>query len=134
MKYGKAAQELIYARLNGSISASVYDVVPDQPPGMPSDSFPYVVIGYDDVQPYDTDNWVGSQVEASIHVWSTYKGKDEVKDLMEEIGSLLHRKTFSIPGAEVIQCLHLGSTVPDVGATKYVHGISRYRLIITEAL
>lgn len=133
MMYALAAQELLYTTLNGAISAQVFDDVPDQPPGMPADRFPYVVIGYDDIQPFDTDDQTGAEIEFEIHVWSTYEGKAEVKQLFEQIYGLLHRQSFSISGAVVVDCLHTFSTIPEVGATKYVHGITRYRLTIMEA-
>jgi len=134
MKFMVEAQKLIYDTLNGEISATVYDDVPQQPPGMPEDSFPYVVIGYDDADSFDTDSWVGAQISAELHVWSVYEGKLEAKQIMGEIYDLLHRKPLSISGAAVVDCLHTFSTIPEVGAEKYVHGITRYRLTITEAL
>lgn len=133
MMYATEAQQLIYNTLNGSITATVFDDVPDQPPGMPADSFPYVVIGYDDLQPFDTDDQTGAEVEVELHIWSTYEGKAEVKALFAEIYGLLHRQSLSISGATVVDCLHTFSTIPEVGATKYVHGITRYRLTIMEA-
>lgn len=134
MMYLAEAQKLIFDTLSGNISASVFDDVPDQPPGMPADSFPYVVIGFDDAAPFDTDSWTGSRIEAELHIWSTYDGKLEVKQIMAAIYALLHRQTLSIEGAAVVDCLHTFSTIPDVGADKHVHGISRYRLTITEAI
>jgi hypothetical protein len=134
MIYLAEGQKLIFDTLSGNISASVFDDVPQQPPGMPADSFPYVVIGFDDAESFDTDSWTGAQLQAELHVWSTYKGKLEVKQIIAEIYALLHRQALSIEGAAVVDCLHTFSTIPDVGADKYVHGISRYRLTITEAL
>lgn len=133
MMYGIEAQQLIYDTLSGSITATVFDDVPDQPPGMPADSFPYVVIGYDDLSPFDTDDQTGAEVSVELHVWSTYEGKTEVKQIFAEIYGLLHRQSLSIGGATVVDCLHTFSTIPEVGATKYVHGITRYRLTIMEA-
>lgn len=134
MKYGRAAQQLIYNTLKAGLTANVFDDVPDQPPGMPASSFPYVVIGYDDVNSFDTDTWTGSRIDVEIHVWSTYEGKAEAKGIMEEIYGLLHRQRLSVSGAAVVDCLHTFSTIPEVGYTKYVHGITRYRLTITEAI
>lgn len=134
MMYMVEAQKLIYDTLNGVISATVFDDVPDQPPGMPEDSFPYVVIGFDDSTSFDTDTWTGAQVQVELHVWSTYDGKLEAKQIMAEIYELLHRRALSISGAAVVDCLHTFSSIPEVGAEKYVHGISRYRLTITEEL
>lgn len=132
MIYLKEAQKLIFDTLSGSISATVFDDVPDQPPGMPEDSFPYVVIGFDDAAPFDTDSWTGAQISIELHIWSRYEGKLEAKEIMAEIYNLLHRQSLAIAGASVVDCLHTFSTIPDVGASNYVHGITRYRLTITE--
>lgn len=132
MMYGVAAQTLLFNTLNGNISATVFDDVPDQPPGMPEDSFPYVVIGYDYLEPFDTDDNLGAEVTCDIHVWSIYEGKKEIKTIFEEIYGLLHRQSLSITGAKVIDCLHTYSTIPTLGAERYLHGITRYRLTIME--
>ena len=134
MKYLLPAQKLIYDTLNGNISATVFDDVPDSPPGMPMDSFPYVVIGQDESDNFDTDSFTGAHVLVELHIWSRYQGKSEAKAIMAEIYELLHRKPLSTAGVEVVDCLHIFSAIPDVGASNYVHGISRYRLTITEEI
>ena len=130
--YMLAAQKLIFDTLSGNISATVYDDVPDQPPGMPASSFPYVVIGFDDAEPFDTDSFVGSQIGIELNIWTVYEGKKEAKQIMEQIYNLLHRQTLTSASASVVDCLHTFSTIPDVGASNYVHGVSRYRLTLTE--
>lgn len=127
------AQAAIYARLVADVtSATVYDDVPDQPDGMPDDAFPYIVIGEDTAQDWDTDDTLGSQVNCTIHVWSIYQGKKEVKEIMGEIYNSLHRNesNFSAAGYRFVDSLLQFSEVidEDDGATR--HGICRYLVTI----
>jgi hypothetical protein len=134
-KFASAVQALIYDRLNGIISCNVYDDVPDQPAGDPDANMPYVVIGSDQVFPFDTDDWLGETYTVELVFWSAYSGKKEVKDLMAEAYSILHRgANLNVSGAVVVDCLHTFSTITSMGANNYVQAIARYRLTITEEL
>ena len=44
---------------------------------------PYVVIGDDTSAQWDTDDTVGSENTLTLHVWSRYYGRAEVKDIMQ---------------------------------------------------
>lgn len=154
-KFLLQAQKLVFDTLNGNVSAGVYDDVPDQPPGKPEQDMPYVVITGDVADSWDTDSWVGERCTIELHVWSAYQGKKECKEIMAEIYALLHRQSLSahvrfIPvgstelltssgdtftvllEVSVVDCLQTFSTIPNVGASNYVHGICRYQLTITE--
>jgi hypothetical protein len=133
-KFSNQVQALIYSTLNGSISCNVYDDVPDQPAGNPAANMPYVVLGSDQVFPFDTDDWIGENFTVELTFWSAYSGRKEVKSLMEEAFDLLHRQNLTVPGAVINDCLHTFSTIMSMGANSYVQGIARYRLTITEAL
>ena len=127
-------QEIIYDALNGNISATVYDFVPDQDPGKPDDHFPYVVIGRDQSFAFDTDNWNGENITVEINVWSSYKGKKETKEIMAEIDALLHKQSLSASGVNVLDCLRTYAVIPNTGASNYTNGICRYRLTLTEVI
>ena len=77
--YASKAAELIYATLNGSISATVYGDVPDQPPGQPSANMPYVVVGYDQQFPFDTDSWTGEELTIEVRFFSAASTKKRSK-------------------------------------------------------
>jgi len=129
-----AAQTIIFGLLDGNISCGVYDDVPQLPEGMPSDDFPYCVIGDDSGEAWDTDDVTGAQVTVNVHYWSRYSGMKEVKGLMKEGFDLINRATPTPPsGFRLVDCLYEFSDVeldPD-GRTR--HGIQRYRLTLQEA-
>ena len=132
--YASSASEIIYAALNGNISATVYGDVPDQPPGQPAFNMPYVVIGYDQQFPFETDDWTGEAVTIEIRFYSAASTKKQVKDLQKEVYELLHRQALTGVGVNVNDCLHRYSNIPSSNADNYVLGISRYRLTLTEVI
>ena len=133
-KFMLPAQTLIYTTLTAGLSYPVYDDVPDLPIGMPNDSFPYVALGHDYTNSFDTDNWNGEKVSVQLDVWSRYNGKLEVKTILSEIYALLHKQALTQAGVSVVDCLHVYSTIPDTGASNYVHGIARYEITLTEVI
>lgn len=134
-KFLLPAQKLIYDTLNGAISGvRVFDDVPDLPAGMPEDSFPYIVIGRDYTNAFDTDSWNGDKVSIQLDVWSRYNGRKETKEILAAIYNLLHKQELTQSGVDVVDCLHVYSTIPDVGASNYVHGIARYEITLTEVI
>lgn len=131
MSFETAAQQAVYAALNGSISASVYDYAPDLPEGMPDENFPYVVIGDDTLAPWDADDMLGSEVTLTLHFWSRYDGWKEAKAIMGEAYDILHRGSLSAAGYRTVDCLwEFSTTVPE--ASEYRHGVQRYRLTLTK--
>lgn len=134
-KYASKATEIVYAALNGNISAGVYGDVPDQTPGQPAELLPYVVIGYDQQFPFETDNWIGEEITVELRFFSAASTKKEIKDLQAEVFDILHRGALTAPsGIKINDCLHRYSNIPTPGASNYVMGISRYRLTITEEI
>ena len=133
-KFLLPAQQAIFTALDQNISAAVLDDVPDLPSGMPNDSFPYVVIGRDYSNAFDTDSWSGDRVSVNLNVWTRYNGKKQAKEILAEIYNLLHKQSLTAAGFDVVDCLHVYSTIPDVGASNYVQGITRYELTITEVI
>ena len=128
------AQELVFSALDGKLtSCTVFDTAPFLPEGAPSTSFPYVVIGNDTTEPWDTDDTMGTQISLTLHFWSRAKGMKQVKALMDQAYGLLHRAALTKTGYSVIDCLfEFGEDMNDPdGQTK--HGVQRYRLTIREA-
>jgi len=91
------AQTAIYTQLVAEVSgATVYDDVPGQSEGMPDESFPYIVIGEDNVVSWDTDDVLGGTVLSTLHIFSRYEGKKEIKAIMAEVYDALHRQAASL--------------------------------------
>lgn len=122
-------QSAVFARLNGdttlvtTLGAKVYDAVPQ------SAAFPYVVIGDDTESPRDTMGTTGRDTTITIHSWSRYVGKKQVKDIANRVDELLDRWTPTVAGWNAVQMLNdFGPETfldPD-GITR--HGVSRYRV------
>ena len=118
-------QTAVYSRLTSQLSETVYDDVPQDP------TFPFVVIGDDTGIPFDTDDTTGTESTLTIHVWSRYDGRSEVKGIMSDIYDALNRHSLSVTGANTIDCLYeFGETMldPDMETR---HGVMRFRLTVT---
>lgn len=126
-------QTAVYSRLTSVVSsATIYDDVPRLSNGQPDANFPYIVIGDDDLQSWDTDDTLGATVVITLHIWSRYQGKKEVKQVMQDIYSALNRQAgnLSATGYRFVDSLHDFSTVMDDpdGATR--HGVCRYQITV----
>lgn len=126
-------QAAFFTRLSAEVAlATIYDDVPDMRDGQPDDLYPYVVIGEDTSNPWDTDDTLGSSVTCTLHILSRYQGKKEAKQIMGEIYTALNRQAanLSATGYRFVDCLHEFSEIidEDDGATR--HGVCRYRVTI----
>ena len=128
-----AGQQLVYTALSGNISATVYDAVPELPPGDPTANFPFVVISDCTTDPFDNDTDLGQEVRMDLHIWSRAEGMLECKTIMGQIFAILHRANLSLAGYSVLDslCMDTLTMTEDDGETR--HGIVRYRLTIQEA-
>ena len=125
-----AIQTAIYEKLSADLSYTVYDDVPQ--PGASGAGFPYVVIGEDVSTFDDTDTELSLIVSITIHSWSRYSGRKEVKIMMDEIYTSLHRANLSQTGYKFITITQesaLSQLDPD-GETR--HGIQTFNLLIEE--
>lgn len=139
MSHESAIQAAIYEALNeavswahpidGTVTAGVYDQSPGLPAGLPDSDFPYIVIGDDTFQPWDADDFVGTEATINLHFWSRYKGSKEVKALMGAAYGILHRADLTVEGYETVDCLwEFAQTVRD--NDNHRHGVQRYRVTI----
>ena len=132
MSFLNIAQQIIFDRLTGNLGAGValFDTAPYLPEGAPVTTFPYVVMGNDTSDAWDTDNQVGGEITVTLHFWSRAEGFNQVKTIMQAAYDRLNRATLSKTGYSVIDCLHEFSDAMDDpdGVTK--HGVQRYKLTI----
>jgi hypothetical protein len=125
-----ALQVAIYNRLTNELSVPVYDHVPQADDAGADAAFPYVTIGEDSLEQYDTDTSDGFNGTVVIHVWSRHRGRKEVKSIQGEIYDALHRHNLQVAGYHTILCYYLNSTsFMDVdGLTR--HGVSQFRVLL----
>ena len=130
--FASAIQTDIYEVLSAGLEYPVYDDVPFLPEGMARENFPYVVIGDDTLIPFDNDSQIGVEATITIHVWSKYRGRIEVKNIQGEIYTLLNRASLTIGGYDVVDVLFEFSEtfVENDGNTR--HGVQRFRITVQE--
>lgn len=118
-------QQAIYTEL-ATIGHPVYDHVPQV------SAYPYIVIGDDTSIPFDTDASVGSESTLTIHVWSQYRGRLEVKDILEQIYDKLNRADIAVSGCHLVECVaeFQETYLESDGLTR--HGVIRFRLIVED--
>jgi hypothetical protein len=119
-------QKAVFNRLNTSLNVPVYDNVPDNAQA------PYVVIGDDTLTEYDTFGELGFEATVTIHSWSVYRGRKQVKEIMGSIYDALHRAELTVTGYNLIGCdCEFSETfLESDGVTR--HGVQRFRILIRE--
>lgn len=93
--------------------------------------YPTVTLGGTYSNAWDTRTWYGEEVIQDIHIWSQYKGKKEVLEIMKEVIEALDHLEDR-PGATISNLRIDGTEVfydPD-GLT--IHGVVKLRIKIKE--
>lgn len=118
-------QTAIYTRLSTQLTTPVYDDVPQ------GSEYPYTVIGDDTSIAWDGDTFLGAESTLTMHTWSRYSGRSEVKQIMADIYSALHRHDLVIQDAHTVTCeWEFEETFLEAdGETR--HGVQRFRVIST---
>ena len=122
--------DAVYLRLSSdstlttTLDCPVYDDVPD------SDDFPYLVIGDLTEMPRDTMGKTGRDMTLTLHIWSQFKGNDQVMDIQNRVDALLDRWSPTVTGWSAVQMVQeFFETFRDSdGITR--HGVSRYGIHI----
>jgi hypothetical protein len=132
-------QKAIYDALSndyalGQIVTGVYDSVPQALDAGNDSAFPFVTVGDDTAIDWDTDTSVGKEATVTIHSWSRYRGRAEVKQIQGAIYEALHLSQLNVVGYTTVLCLSefSESMVDPDGLTR--HGVQRFRIIIDKEL
>lgn len=120
-------QKAIYQILSASlplqaiVAGRIFDEVPQ------GESFPYIVIGDDDLKPWDLDCKLGFEALITIHAFSRYKGRKEAKEIGAKIYDLLHNASIVTDNfASAVCVLDIQTTmVEGDGVTR--HLVARFR-------
>lgn len=125
-------QTAIYNRLSAQLNVPVYDAVPQAVDAGDNSAFPYVTIGDDSSGEFDTDTSVGFDTDCTIHVWSRYRGRREVKEIQQAIYNALHLHNLAVTGYHTVMVLFQSadSFMDADGITR--HGVSIFRIVTEE--
>lgn len=120
-------QKAVFAALTADAALSalitgIFDEVPESQP------FPYVVVG--EATSYTQDTFA-NRVRSNtlyIHIWSRYKGNEEVLNIQDNVDRILDRSNLVMNGWVTIMCFsEFAETVKDPdGITR--HALVRYRI------
>jgi hypothetical protein len=127
-----AVQEAVYGALTSSTAvqalignpARLYDVVP------PASVFPYATLGDVVIKEYDTKDQTGFEQSLTLHVWSRYRGRKELKQIIQTIYDVLHNAALSVTGANYVSCQFQSASTLQENDGLTLHGIVRYRIIV----
>lgn len=125
-----ALAAILAKNVNNSSLPAIYDAVPQVKDSGSDLPFPYVTLGDDTMLDWDTDTSVGKEATITIHSWSRYRGRLEVKDIQGAIYEALHLSQLNVSGYHTVLCLseYSESLLDPDGLTR--HGVQRFRLII----
>lgn len=122
-----AVQEAIYARLAAALAPTkVYDHPPQQA------SFPYVTVGDDTQIDWDAKDAPGLEHTLTIHAWSRYRGRKEVKGLLATVVEALRGRLDLADHWNLELYPEFQTTMLDPDGITY-HGVIRFRAL-THAL
>lgn len=110
-------------------SPAIYDNVPQGVYGDDS-AFPYIVIGDDTDNAFNTDGSQGSDATVDVHIWSRQMGRAETKGIQGLVFDALSRQDLNIADKNVVnieQITALTYLDPD-GKTR--HGVQSFRVIV----
>lgn len=135
MGFELAIQGAVYAALTGSAALTalvrgVYDAQPRPLTGSDTLQFPYITIGEDTHTDWSTDTESGDDATITIHTWSRYNGRKELKEIQGLIYGALHRRSFDVAGYALVSCdwISSDSLIDADGETR--HGVQTFRLLL----
>ena len=127
-----AAQESVYGALTASSTlqglignpARVYDSVPAVA------TYPYLTLGDVLVRDYDTKEQSGFEQTIVLHAYSRYRGRQELKAIMQAAYDALHNASLTVTGATFVTCQfqQASTSLDNDGLTS--HGVMRFRLVV----
>lgn len=118
-------QKAIYNRLKTTLSCPVYDAVPD------GAAMPYVTLGEDTGIDWSTKLETGQEVTHTLHVWSSYNGAAEVKEIVDNVIKQITATPLEVTGFYMVMTvLDMVEIMRDPNG--YRHGVIRFRFKIQE--
>ena len=111
---------------NGDAITGVFDDVPE------STAYPYIVIGEEtaiDSSAKDKDIF---EHTLTIHIWSQYRGRRDIKEIMKQVHDTLHDSSLSVTGASMVNMRQEFQTTLLEGDGITRHGVMRFRAVVSD--
>jgi len=123
-------QQAVFSALNGNVTGlngsniTVYDDVPEDV------VYPYVIIGEETALNFGSKTLDGVEHTLTIHVWSQYRGRREVKEIMQSVYEILHEADINVSGASLVNIRQEFSTTLAENDNITRHGVMRFRAVV----
>tara|TARA_R100000734_G_C3291741_1_gene83487 strand:+ start:418 stop:828 length:411 start_codon:yes stop_codon:yes gene_type:complete len=113
--------------VSGNSITGVFDDVPE------NTAYPYIVIGEETATNIDTKDKDAHEHTLTIHVWSQYRGRKEIKNIMSSVYTTLHNASITVSGASLVNIRHeFENTLTEAdGITR--HGVMRFRAVVFDS-
>jgi len=121
---------LANAGLTSASGSAINGVFDDLPAGT---NYPYVVIGDDTATNISAKDKDIHEHTLNIHIWSQYRGRRDIKEIMEQIYTALNDISYSVSGALGINLKHEFDTTIVEGDGITRHGIMRFRAVVSDS-
>lgn len=123
-------QKAIFTTLNNNVTGvssakiPIYDDVPE------GSVYPYVVIGEETATNNGTKTLDGVEHTLTLHAWSQYRGRREIKEIMQSVYEKLHNTAITVTGASLVNIRQeFSNTLEEQdGITR--HGVMRFRAVM----
>jgi hypothetical protein len=105
----------------------VYDDVPE------GTSAPYIAIGEETAIDAAVKDKDAHEHTLTVHVWSEYRGRYEIKHIMEQVYQNLHNAAITVSGASLVNLRNeFVTTLQEAdGITR--HGVMRFRAVVFDS-
>lgn len=122
-------QTAIYGQLSGdsaltALVTGVFDDVPE------NTNYPFVRIGEETILDNSTKDLQGQEITITIHAYSEYRGKREVKQILDAIYDALHDSDMIVSNANLINFRFEFSDIVTESDGITRHGVMRFRAVI----
>ena len=121
---------LVNASLTSASGSAITGVFDDLPEGT---NYPYVVIGDDTATNISAKDKDIHEHTLNIHIWSQYRGRRDIKEIMGQIYTALNDISYSVSGALGINLKHEFDTTIVEGDGITRHGIMRFRAVVSDS-
>lgn len=120
---GWELQKAMFLLLDTALAAPVYDHVPAEA------AFPFVVVGDATASEWGAGDLAGEQHALSVHIWSRYQGRMEMKQLMGAVKAALDGAPLALSGHHLVDVRFVfADEFPDPDGISR-HGLLRFRAI-----
>jgi Protein of unknown function (DUF3168) len=127
-----SVQEAVYGTLTSNVPlqgllgnpARLYDVVP------PAATFPYATLGDITIREFDTKDQTGFEQTIVLHMWSRYRGRKELKQIMQAIYDALQNAPLTVNGANYVSCQFQSASTNQENDGLTLHGVMRFKIIV----